>query len=225
MSSIETLLHEVPLFAGLEPAQLELIAGCGSNVHFADDGAVPVRGIPLTRSTSSATGAWRWRRRPESRRSHDRDARGRRGARLVVALRAVPLALRRARAAAVRATAFDAACLRGKCDADPELGYALMSLRRRADRATAMDEAPASGHLWQRPQLSYRRRFAWSSGRARLTPGRFARARVGRASARATGSVSSRCSTPSARAKCRSPSSRTPTSPARSSTPSARSAG
>ena len=28
---------------------------------------------------------------------------------------------------AVRATAFDGACLRGKCEADPALGYALMS--------------------------------------------------------------------------------------------------
>jgi hypothetical protein len=27
----------------------------------------------------------------------------------------------------VRATAFDGACLRGKCEADPALGYALMS--------------------------------------------------------------------------------------------------
>ncbi|HVR13489.1 MAG TPA: hypothetical protein VMS41_06900, partial [Gaiellaceae bacterium] len=28
---------------------------------------------------------------------------------------------------AMRATAFDAACLRGKCDQDPKLGYDLMS--------------------------------------------------------------------------------------------------
>jgi hypothetical protein len=27
----------------------------------------------------------------------------------------------------VRATAFDGACLRGKCDADPALGYELIS--------------------------------------------------------------------------------------------------
>ena len=47
--------------------------------------------------------------------------------RLVVAVRAAPLGLRRARASRTRrAIAFDGACLRGKCDADHELGYQLM---------------------------------------------------------------------------------------------------
>ena len=50
-----------------------------------------------------------------------------RGRRLVVALPAVRLALRRARASTtVRAVAFDGACLRGKCEDDHALGYELM---------------------------------------------------------------------------------------------------
>ena len=43
METIETLLREVPLFDGPRPpTQLELIAGCGSNVHF-DDGELLFR--------------------------------------------------------------------------------------------------------------------------------------------------------------------------------------
>src|SRR5512138_1408588 len=34
MEGIETLLTEVPLFEGMEPAELELIAGCAKNVRF-----------------------------------------------------------------------------------------------------------------------------------------------------------------------------------------------
>ena len=46
---------------------------------------------------------------------------------LVVALPALPLALRRPRRSSdVRAVAVDGACLRGKCDADPAFGYELM---------------------------------------------------------------------------------------------------
>ena len=47
--------------------------------------------------------------------------------RLVVARSAVPSGTStRARWSAVRAIAFDGACLRGKCDDDHELGYELM---------------------------------------------------------------------------------------------------
>ena len=34
METIEAVLRDVPLFEGLTPAQLEVIAGCGSNVQF-----------------------------------------------------------------------------------------------------------------------------------------------------------------------------------------------
>ena len=43
-----------------------------------------------------------------------------------MALPALPLVLRRARDRAVSAIAFDGACLRGKCEADHDLGYELM---------------------------------------------------------------------------------------------------
>ena len=36
MRAIETLLHDVPLFEGLKPDELELLAGCASNVRFQD---------------------------------------------------------------------------------------------------------------------------------------------------------------------------------------------
>jgi CRP/FNR family cyclic AMP-dependent transcriptional regulator len=94
METIEMLLHEIPLFAGLEPAQLELIAGCGSNVHFDDDQVLFREGDPA--DTFYVVRPYRWHF----------DARA---------------------LSPVRATAFDAACLRGKCDDDPKLGYALMS--------------------------------------------------------------------------------------------------
>jgi CRP-like cAMP-binding protein len=128
METIETLLHDVPLFQGLTPGALELIAGCGSNVHFQEgelvfrDGDeantfyvlrhgsvaletfVPARG-PVTIETLEAGDVlgWSWLFPPY--RWHF-DARA---------------------VSPVRATSFDGACLRGKCESDPRLGYDLMS--------------------------------------------------------------------------------------------------
>jgi CRP/FNR family transcriptional regulator, cyclic AMP receptor protein len=128
METIETLLHDVPLFQGLTPGALELIAGCGSNVHFQEgelvfrDGDeadtfyvlrhgsvaletfVPARG-PVTIETLEAGEVlgWSWLFPPY--RWHF-DARA---------------------VSPVRATSFDGACLRGKCESDPRLGYDLMS--------------------------------------------------------------------------------------------------
>ena len=128
METIEMLLHEVPLFACLEPGQLELIAGCGSNVHFDTDQVlfregdpadtfyvvrhgsvaletfVPSRGgVTIETLEAGEVLGWSWLFEPY--RWHF-DARA---------------------LSPLRATAFDAACLRGKCDDDPKLGYALMS--------------------------------------------------------------------------------------------------
>jgi CRP-like cAMP-binding protein len=128
VETIDTILRDVPLFEGLPDEALELIAGCGSNVHFGEGellfrqgdpadtffvirhGSValetfaPARG-PVTIETieSGDVVGWSWLFAPY--RWHF-DAKA-----LV----------------AVRATAFDGACLRGKCDADPALGYQLMS--------------------------------------------------------------------------------------------------
>jgi CRP/FNR family cyclic AMP-dependent transcriptional regulator len=127
METIDKLLHEVPVFAGLGPDQLELIAGCASNARFRDDemlfregdaadtfyvirhGSValeifvpPAGGMPVETLEAGDVVGWEWLF-PPYRRHFDARALG-----------------------LVRATAFDGACLRGKCDADPALGYDLM---------------------------------------------------------------------------------------------------
>jgi len=128
MEGIESLLAEVPVFAGLGASGLATVAGCGQNVHF-DPGAVlfregdaadtfyvvrhgsvavetfvPARGPMMIETIESGEViGWSWLFEPY--RWHF-DARA---------------------LTAVRATAFDGACLRGKCEADPALGYALMS--------------------------------------------------------------------------------------------------
>ena len=128
MDTIEALLHDVPLFEGLTPGEFELIAGCGSNVRFREgellfrDGDeadtfyvlrhgsvaletfVPARGaVTIETLESGEVVGWSWLFPPH--RWHF-DARA--------------LSL-------VRATSFDGACLRAKCESDPRLGYDLMS--------------------------------------------------------------------------------------------------
>jgi CRP/FNR family cyclic AMP-dependent transcriptional regulator len=126
MSGVAELLSEAPFFAGLRTDWVELIAGCGSNVSFDAGAAIFREGdsadtFYLLRHGSVALEAyvpsggelvietidagdvlgWSWLF-PPYRWHFDAHAIGE-----------------------VRATAFDAACLRGKCDADPALGYAL----------------------------------------------------------------------------------------------------
>ena len=128
METIETLLRASPVFEALEPERLALVAGCASNVHF-DQGAVifregdqadtfflvrhgsvalemfvPARGSAVIETIEAGdVVGWSWLFPPY--RWHF-DARA---------------------LTAVRATSFDGACLRGKCDDDPALGYDLMS--------------------------------------------------------------------------------------------------
>lgn len=125
---LESLLGEVPLLEGLSPAELSLLAGCAGNVHF-DAGAylfrrgdaadtfhvirhgnvalemfVPARGAVVIETVEAGEMiGWSWLFSPYRRHF---DARA-----LTV----------------VRATEFDGACLRGKCEDDPKLGYDLMS--------------------------------------------------------------------------------------------------
>ena len=128
MEGIEALLAEVPVFAGLGARELETVAGCGRNVRFdagrqlfregdaadtfylvrhgsvAVETYVPARGPMMIETIESGEViGWSWLFEPY--RWHF-DARA---------------------LTQVRATAFDGACLRGKCSADPALGYALMS--------------------------------------------------------------------------------------------------
>jgi CRP-like cAMP-binding protein len=128
METIEGLLREAPVFHGLGPDELALLAGCATNVHF-EQGAVlfregdaadtfylvrhgslaletfvPARGPAMIETLEAGEVAgWSWLFPPY--RWHF-DARA-----------LTPL----------RATAFDGACLRGKCEADPRFGYDLMS--------------------------------------------------------------------------------------------------
>lgn len=128
MKSISDLLSEHPFFAGLPAEHLALIEGCGTNVHFAEDEVIlhadqpadlfyvlrrgkvaieidtPRKG-PLVIETIGAGDilgvSWLL---PPYRWAFD--------ARAVESTSAV---------------ALDAACLRGKCDDDPVLGYALFN--------------------------------------------------------------------------------------------------
>jgi CRP-like cAMP-binding protein len=128
MEAIETLLRASPVFEGLEPDRLALVAGCASNVHF-DQGAVlfregdqadtfylvrhgsialemfvPARGSAVIETIEAGdVVGWSWLFPPF--RWHF-DARA-----------LTPL----------RATSFDGTCLRGKCDDDTALGYDLMT--------------------------------------------------------------------------------------------------
>lgn len=125
--SLDAVLAEAPLFEGIGPLKLTLLAGCAGNVRFSPgeqifregedanvfyvirhgrvalETFVPTRG-PVTIETVDAGDVigWSWLFAPY--RWHF-DA------------RALDV---------VRATAFDGTCLREKCDADPALGYALM---------------------------------------------------------------------------------------------------
>ncbi len=125
--SIDQVMTAMPTFAGLEPGQLELIAGCGVNAGFeageqlAREGdpadrffavrhgrvalevAAPGQGTLLIATLGEgAVVGWSWLF-PPYRWSFDARA-----------------------LEPTRVVAFDGACLRGKCEADKELGYELM---------------------------------------------------------------------------------------------------
>jgi CRP/FNR family transcriptional regulator, cyclic AMP receptor protein len=128
MRTIDTLMEDVPIFQGMSQEALELLSGCASNVRLADDEMlfregdeantfyvirhgrvaletfVPTRG-PVTIETidPGEVVGWSWLFAPY--RWHF-DARA--------------LGL-------VRATKFDAACMRAKCEQDPAFGYDLIS--------------------------------------------------------------------------------------------------
>jgi CRP-like cAMP-binding protein len=127
METIQKLLREVPLFAGLTPVQLDLLAGCASNARYRDgemlfreggeantfylvrhgsvalETFVPTRGaMTIETIEPGEVVGWSWLF-PPYRYHFDARAIG-----------------------VVRATAFDGGCLRGKCDSDPALGYDLM---------------------------------------------------------------------------------------------------
>ena len=127
MEGLERLLAEHPFFHGLDPAYIELISGCAANRRFNEGTYLFHEGDPADQFYLLRTGtvaleivgapqgpiiietlgpgevlgfSWLF---PPYRMQFDG--------------RAVDTVL---------AHAFDGACLRGKCDADPRLGYELM---------------------------------------------------------------------------------------------------
>jgi len=127
MRTLEDLITAAPIFAGLSQEHLSLIAGCAANEHFAPgaqlfregtpadqfflirEGAVALEVDALARGTivietlhRNDVVGWSWLFEPY-RWQFDARASG-----------------------PTRVVAFDGACLRGKCEADHELGYQLM---------------------------------------------------------------------------------------------------
>ena len=128
MKTIDELLAEIPAFAGLAPAQLDVIAGCATNVRAAAGKHVFREGDPANVFYAIRHGSvalelhvpardavtidtlhdgdlvgWSWLFPPYR---WEFDGRARDDVALI---------------------SFDGACLRGKCESDHELGYELMS--------------------------------------------------------------------------------------------------
>lgn len=127
MQTIAELLGKHPFFAGLGADAMELVAGCAVNVHFAEGDYIFAAGAPASRFYVIRHGrvaldiyspgrgrlvidtmdagevlGWSWLVPPYQ---YFADARA---------------------VTPVSATALDGACLRGKCEADAELGYQLL---------------------------------------------------------------------------------------------------
>ncbi len=155
MRTIDEVLAELPTFAGLDPAYLEFIAGCGANrvfeagAYLAHEGdpadtffvvrhgrvalevEAPGKGALMIATLGEGTVVgWSWLFSPY-RWSFD--------------ARALEM---------TRTVVFDGACLRGKCEQDKSLGYELMQRfaaimleRLQATRLQLLDVygAPAAG--------------------------------------------------------------------------------
>ena len=152
VQSVETILRDLPFFRGMKPEHIAELAGCASNVTFREsekifrqgeradaiyvlrDGRVAVEvevagagEVTVQTLDQDDVLGWSWLIPPYVWNF---------GARAVEP---------------VHALALDARCLRGKCEADPDLGYALLKRfsevivdRLRATRLQLMDiYAPA----------------------------------------------------------------------------------
>ncbi len=127
MRTLAEYLPESPFFAGLDAEAMELVVGCAQNVRFE-------QGDVLFRTGTPADTFYVIRHGRVALEVHD----PRRQAIVVATLGDGEVAgwswlvppyrwMFDGRAVSpVSAVAFDGACLRGKCDQDPALGYALM---------------------------------------------------------------------------------------------------
>ena len=147
MKSIHDLLADHPFFRGFDEATLQLIAGCGQNVHFAPDARISAEGdsadlFYVLRTGKVALEVDDPRKGPQIIETL------REGEILGVAWLVPPYrwAFDVRALESTSAIAVDAACLRGKCDDDPELGYemlkrfaALVRNRLQATRLVLLD--------------------------------------------------------------------------------------
>ncbi len=126
MRAIADLLNEHPFFAGLSPGQIELIAGCGVNIHLAPDASVFDEGQPADTFYVLRRGSVAVEIAVPDREPMVVETVGA-GDVLGVSWLLPPYRWTfdgRAQSE-VTAVELDAACLRGKCDDDPVLGYEL----------------------------------------------------------------------------------------------------
>jgi CRP/FNR family transcriptional regulator, cyclic AMP receptor protein len=127
MRELDELIADSPVFAGLAPEQLQLIAGCGRNEHVDAGWSLFREGAPADRFFLIRTGAVALEIAPPAG-----------GALVIETLHAGDVVgwswlfspyrwhFDGRATAPASLIAFDGACLRGKCDADHELGYELM---------------------------------------------------------------------------------------------------
>lgn len=127
MKSIHDLLSQQPFFAGLPAPMLELIAGCAVNVHFDEDERIISESAPadlffVLRTGKVALEVDTPRQGPQTIETIG-------ASQLLGVSWLVPPYRWTFGARAIEPTsaiAVDAACLRGKCDDDPELGYEML---------------------------------------------------------------------------------------------------
>ncbi len=151
MQTLDELIAASPMFAGLAPEHLALIAGCARNARFNAGEYLFREGAPAERFFLIRHGAV----------SLEVDAPGR-GALVIETLHQGDVAgwswlfepyrweLDARASEPVAVVAFDGLCLRGKCEIDHELGYQLMrrfaaSLTERL-QATRMQLLDVYGH-------------------------------------------------------------------------------
>ncbi len=127
LQGLQELIAEAPVFAGLDPGQLAVIAGCGRNRHATPGTLLLSEGEPadtfyLIRKGTVALEIHAPGRRPLTIQTlHEHDVVG-------WSWLFAPHRWRMDGRALTECgvVAFDAVCLRGKCEADHELGYQLM---------------------------------------------------------------------------------------------------
>jgi CRP/FNR family cyclic AMP-dependent transcriptional regulator len=125
--TITELLSEHDFLAGLSPATVEFIAGCGENAHFATDEHLFRENEPADRFFIVRDGRVALETYVPGRGSLTIDTVG--PATLLGISWLVPpyrWTMDGRAVDPVRAVALDGACIRAKCEADPQVGFELM---------------------------------------------------------------------------------------------------